>query len=245
MMKTAITNVSLTLVLICTTLSCVSGQDMDYRMDGCIPVMPSSIHVHEERARGLYPNESTSSSGDLTKIWEEMESLALDMIDLEVEVLDLRSEQLKVIPFSKIGINPEEHEYDSLYGYPEEEESEGNDHITDKLRYEMLQMTKHLNSLVFEVESIRLQVNSMKPYSTCVKTGTTSAPLTYTIQPIRYNNSDVLQNGGSIERYWREMEEMAIQAMDLEVEISDLRSELAQLRRNSWELDQVSLTQKD
>ncbi len=251
------------------------AQDIDYRLEGCIPSLngptpgptpgPALASLDQDQLKAnretLEPDFSTVtpplSQNDLNKIWKEMESLMLNMIDLEVEVLDLRSEQLKVVPFSKL--KPQGAMTDEEYQDIEDEFS--NDQETDQLKYEMLQMGRHLNSLIYEVRCIRDEIEVVSPYSeqqtinpgqqtlnSEQETLTPHSPLTVSIDyyqhrlnPIKYASKPAMQVEDPIERFWMEMEEMAIQAMDLEVEISDLRIDLSHLKRNSWELDQVAL----
>lgn len=212
------------------------AQDMDYRLDGCIPTL-NGPSAQIEPINPPAPSQTPSKS-ELKEIWEEMESLTLNMIDLEVEVLDLKAQQLKIIPF----VNISSKEEDTPHQDEIEDEAFGEDHATDQIRYEMLQMARHLSGLTFQVACIRNEVAQMNPYQEETNTPNTRNTKAQQLQIERNYGKPVMQAGDSTECYWKEMENMAIQAMDLEVEISDLRAVLSTLKRNAWELDQIALS---
>lgn len=211
------------------------AQDIDYRLDGCIPTLSGPSPQFEASTQEA-PSQTPSKS-DLKQIWEEMESLTLNMIDLEVEVLDLKAQQLKVIPFANV-LSPEE---DTNLEDEMEDEAFAEDHVTDQIRYEMLQMARHLSNLTFQVSCIRDEVQQMNPYEGNNTLNNQESPMDGP-EMKRYYDKSLMQAGDSTECYWKEMENMAIQAMDLEVEISDLRAVLSNLKRNAWELDQIALS---
>jgi|GEM_PF-6486665 len=203
------------------------AQRIDYQAEGCkATVKAPSINSYSLQEHPL-------PQPDSEEIWQAMETLALSMIDLEVEVIQIRELEISLIPFQHVSEARDwEDEDHNPISAPEMEEI-----IEDRMRYELLQMKNHLLQLNQQVQFIKSEVHQFQYYRTRSATQWIDERATNN-NPIAGSKQFSISN--TSKEVWKELEEMAIQALELEIEVSDLRLELAVLKRNTWEIDQVA-----